>query len=142
MSTLGEEPSQFMFLFLGRCPKTQVLVGVRALDRDSQLSWYCIAIGFPCCLTPGAASCKGDQTSPTARTLGPAAIVRSHEHVRKVPSPGSRLCRTTWDKAPLRVYGCPLVAARGIEPQGPLLREGVSQFMIVLLGQYFQCQVS
>lgn len=94
---------------------------IRAPDRDSQLSWYCIAIGFPCCLTPAPPSCKGDQTSHS-QDFGPSChCPQSQEHVKKMPSPGSGLRRTSWDKAPLRVHGCPLVAARGIELQGPRL---------------------
>lgn len=70
------------------------------------------------------------QRRTRARTWGPAARVGSHKNVsERCPLLAAGACGTTWEEAPIRVHGCPLVASRGTSCRvsGPRsLEEGLS----------------
>lgn len=135
----GKKLSRLTFLFL-RDAQSLGPSEVKATEGQST-SRHCSAPA-PCCFTPGAAFCKGP-TFSHSQDPGPSCHCNptSSNMPGRCPLLATGILKTAWSEVPLGVHGCPLVAARGIEPQAfqtPALWEGASQFRIVLQARTFR----
>lgn len=97
-------------------PRNLVLV-VKAMEGGTVSFRGTALYQFPCCLTPGAASCKGESSHPHSQGPGPSYNCVPKNMPERCPLLAAAILRTAWGDAPTRVHGCPLVATRGLERQ-------------------------